>query len=62
MVDHVFVVMLENRSFDHMLGLSQIQGTDPSGKPTKIEGLTGKENNLSQIDGQAFDMDDRKRR
>jgi len=47
MINHVFVVVLENRSFDHMLGLSQIQGIDPSGKPTKIEGLTGKESNIS---------------
>ncbi|MGA2785193.1 MAG: alkaline phosphatase family protein [Candidatus Bathyarchaeia archaeon] len=47
MIDHVFVVMLENRSFDHMLGFSQIQGTDPSGTLTKIEGLTGKESNIS---------------
>src|SRR5437763_10086378 len=28
MIKHVFVVMLENRSFDHMLGLSNITGTD----------------------------------
>jgi phospholipase C len=32
--------MLENRSFDHMLGFSQLQGTDAvSGQPTTIEGL-----------------------
>jgi phospholipase C len=47
MIDHIFVVMLENRSFDHMLGFSQNQGIDPSGKPTKIEWLTGKESNIS---------------
>jgi phospholipase C len=47
LIEHVFVVMLENRSFDHLLGFSQIQGTDPSGSPTKIEGLTGKESNTS---------------
>ncbi len=47
MIDHVFVVMLENRSFDHMLGFSQIRGTDPSGRLTKIEGFTGKESNIS---------------
>jgi phospholipase C len=47
LIEHVFVVMLENRSFDHLLGFSQIQGTDPSGRPTKLEGLTGKESNLS---------------
>src|SRR6185295_6346978 len=27
-IKHVFVLMLENRSFDHMLGFSQITGTD----------------------------------
>jgi phospholipase C len=39
-IKHVFVVMLENRAFDHMLGLSNIQGTDAlSGLPTTIDGL-----------------------
>ncbi len=38
-IKHVFVVMLENRSFDHMLGFSTIQGIDAiTGKPTTIEG------------------------
>lgn len=37
---HVFVLMLENRSFDHMLGFSGITGTDPAGNFTTIEGLT----------------------
>jgi phospholipase C len=36
MIEHVFVLMLENRSFDHMLGLSGIGGVD---------GLTGNESN-----------------
>ena len=40
-IDHFVVLMLENRSFDHMLGYSAIQGTDAiSGKPTAINGLT----------------------
>jgi phospholipase C len=47
LIEHVFVVMLENRSFDHLLGFSQIEGRDPSGSPTKVEGLTGKEGNPS---------------
>jgi phospholipase C len=47
LIEHIFVIMLENRSLDHLLGFSQIQGTDPSGNPTKIDGLTGKESNLS---------------
>jgi phospholipase C len=33
-IEHVFVLMLENRSFDHMLGFSGITGVDPSGNPT----------------------------
>jgi phospholipase C len=45
-VRHVFVLMLENRSFDHLLGFSGIEGTDAVTKqPTKIDGLTGDEFN-----------------
>jgi phospholipase C len=45
-ISHVFVLMLENRSFDHMLGFSGITGTDAeTKKPTKINGLTGTEFN-----------------
>jgi len=34
-IEHVFVLMLENRSFDHMLGFSGIEGgIDPLGDPT----------------------------
>jgi phospholipase C len=42
-IDHVVVLMLENRSFDHMLGyLYSAQGNvSPSGQP--FEGLTGSE-------------------
>ncbi|MGA8222783.1 MAG: alkaline phosphatase family protein [Candidatus Acidiferrales bacterium] len=39
-IEHVFVLMLENRSFDHMLGFSGLKGTDAvTGKPTKINGV-----------------------
>jgi phospholipase C len=38
-IKHVFVLMLENRSFDHMLGFSGITGSDAAtGKPTQIDG------------------------
>lgn len=41
-INHIFVIMLENRSFDHMLGLSNIKGRDAiTGQPTTIEGLDG---------------------
>jgi len=34
-IDHVFVLMLENRSFDHMLGFAGVQGSDAiTGQPT----------------------------
>jgi phospholipase C len=39
-IDHVFVLVLENRSFDHMLGFSGIAGTDAvTGSPTSVNGL-----------------------
>ena len=45
-IKHVFVLMLENRSFDHMLGFSGITGTDAAtGQPTAIDGLNGSESN-----------------
>ncbi len=48
-IDKVFVLVLENRSFDHMLGFSNIQGTDViTGKTRTINGLT---------DGKYFNLD-----
>jgi phospholipase C len=46
MSTHVFVLMLENRSFDHMLGFSEITGADAvTGAATRIDGLSGNESN-----------------
>src|ERR1700730_1113396 len=48
-IKHIFVLMLENRSFDHMLGFSGITGQDAeSGQPTRIVGLQGTESNSYQ--------------
>ena len=45
-IQNVFVLMLENRAFDHMLGYSRITGTDAaSGRPTQINGLAETESN-----------------
>jgi phospholipase C len=45
-IHHIFVLMLENRSFDHMLGFSGITGTDAvTGDATSVAGLTGSESN-----------------
>jgi len=40
-VDHVVVLMLENRSFDHMLGFLYPGNVSPSGQP--FDGLTGRQ-------------------
>ena len=54
-IEHVFVLMLENRSFDHMLGFSGITGMDAvTGLPTKINGLTGNESN--SYNGQQYSV------
>jgi phospholipase C len=46
LVERVFVLMLENRSFDHMLGFSGITGKDAeTGQPTAVSGLSGSESN-----------------
>jgi phospholipase C len=44
-INHIVVLMLENRSFDHMLGFlySASGNVSPTGQP--FEGLTGKESN-----------------
>ena len=45
-IEHVFVLMLENRSFDHMLGFSGLKGTDAvTGGPAQVNGLSGSESN-----------------
>lgn len=54
-IEHIFVLMLENRAFDHMLGFSEITGQDAaSGAPTKAAGLTGAESNNYQ--GQTYSV------
>jgi len=55
MIEHVFVLMLENRSFDHMLGFSGITGADAAtGQPSAINGLTGAESN--SFDGASYSV------
>ena len=45
-IQHVFVLMLENRSFDHLFGFSGISGADAvSGLKTAVNGLSGTETN-----------------
>lgn len=49
-IDHIIVLMMENRSFDHMLGYLTLPGQDGNGSPaeptrTDLRGLTGRETN-----------------
>jgi len=47
LAERVFVLMLENRSFDHLLGFSGMTGQDAeTGRPTAINGLSGSASNL----------------
>ena len=42
LIRHVFVLMLKNRSFDHLLGYTALSGTDAStGAPRTADGLDG---------------------
>lgn len=50
---HVFVLMLENRSFDHLFGHCGLSGVDAeTGGPTRVDGLTGEETN--SLSGTAY--------
>ena len=41
-IKHLFVLVMENRSFDHLLGFQGITGKDTqTGQPTKADDLTG---------------------
>lgn len=54
-IEHIFVLMMENRSFDHMLGWSAIQGIDAfTNARTQISGLTGSEAN--SFNGQSYQV------
>jgi phospholipase C len=49
LINNVFVLMLENHSFDNLLGFSGIDGKDAqTGNPTRVDGLTGNESNNYQ--------------
>ena len=54
-VQHVFVLMLENRSFDHMFGLSGLSGVGTDGQPTTINGADPtRDSNVDPASGISF--------
>ncbi|CAN97323.1 MULTISPECIES: alkaline phosphatase family protein [Sorangium] len=57
-VQHFFVLMLENRSFDHLFGLSDIAGTSATtGEKVGIEGLSDKTLFLKNSSGESVQID-----
>ena len=57
-IEHVFVLALENRSFDHMFGKSGITGVDLTGAPTTFnDGFNVASNELPNGGGTVFPTD-----
>ena len=55
-IDHIVVVMLENRSFDHMLGYLSLPA-DLGGRGRRdVDGLRGPEENFNDLGGQRFEI------
>jgi phospholipase C len=50
-IEHVVVVMLENRSFDHMLGYLSLPTAEGGKGRTNVDGLTGPATNLNSYGG-----------
>ena len=48
-IDHIVEVMLENRSFDHMLGFLYADSGNKSPAGHDFDGLTGKETNSDDL-------------
>jgi phospholipase C len=53
-IEHLVVVMLENRSFDHMLGYLSLPPAQGGKGRTKVDGLTGPGNNVNTYNGATY--------
>jgi phospholipase C len=53
-VDHIVVLMLENRSFDHMLGYLSLAAEQGGRGRSDIDGLSGPEVNFNPHDGSTY--------
>jgi phospholipase C len=53
-VEHIVVVMLENRSFDHMLGYLSLPAAAGGKGRTNVDGLRGPVENVNSYDGTAY--------
>lgn len=53
-IDHIIVLMMENRSFDHMLGYLSLPHELGGAGRGDIDGLTSPEHNVNRFDGKTF--------
>jgi phospholipase C len=53
-IEHVVVVMLENRSFDHMLGYLSLPADEGGKDRNDVDGLQGPQANLNTLDGKPY--------
>ena len=53
-VDHIVVLMLENRSFDHMLGYLSLPVDGGGAARTDVDGLSGPETNFNDFGGTRY--------
>jgi phospholipase C len=56
-VDHIVVLMLENRSFDHMLGYLSLPAGDGTPGRSDVDGLKGPEANFNELDGKPYPIE-----
>jgi phospholipase C len=50
-IDHIVVLMLENRSFDHMLGYLSLPGGEGGASRSDVDGLSGPAQNFNMYKG-----------
>jgi phospholipase C len=55
-IDHIVVVMLENRSFDHMLGYLSLPMAQGGSGRTDVDGLTGPRANFNTYENSTFSI------
>lgn len=53
-IDHIVLLMLENRSFDHMLGYLSLPESAGGLGRTDIDGLSGADDQINQYDGDIY--------
>lgn len=56
-IDHIVVLMLENRSFDHMLGYLSLPAEAGGGGRTDVDGLSGPELNFNEFEGTRYPIE-----